>query len=121
MNFTDAAEAAMRFAGAISEGINCVGYLQTLRSAPPIVNAADRDAWCEILANMHAALETVRAGQASGQVQTSQPIGDDLLRTIADLHTDIAALSPGGPLPASTFDRADAAYDAVRTNMMAGT
>jgi hypothetical protein len=118
MDFNDAAQAAMRLAGAISEGINCVGYLQTLRSAPPIVTATDRDAWCETLANLHIALETVRAGQASGQVQTVQPIGDDLPRAIADLRADLAAASPGARLPASTLDRADAAYDAIRINMM---
>ena len=94
----------------ISEGINCLAQMQSLRAQPPLMSSVDRDAWLETLADMQTSLQTVRTGHMEGhRLMTSMQPSDELMRSLESLRADLSAVPPGVQLPPSLFDLVDVA------------
>jgi hypothetical protein len=105
----DASEHATLLAIAISEGINCLAYMRSLRAAPPLVSAAELEEWSEIFARTQSAFAELQAGKA----QTSMRLTSELVRSFADVHTHLSEIAPGAQLPATLFDLVDIAWSEV--------
>jgi hypothetical protein len=98
-------------ANAISDGINCIHHLRSLRATPSTATAEDSDAWRDTLAQCSSALEIVRTGMLDGRplIASWQP-SDAVVPAIEDVRACLATLTPGSPLPPILFDLADVAW-----------
>jgi Uma2 family endonuclease len=90
----------------ISEGLNCLAMIRSLKVAPPAADSVELDNWRIALENFQSSLQAVLAGD----VVTSLHVNRDLLRSIEDIQADLSAISAGAPLPATLFNLVDLAW-----------
>jgi hypothetical protein len=104
-------ERVTNLANAISDGMNCVSHLRSLRAAPPLATAEDLEAWRDTLARCNAALEIVQGGAVDGlPLASSWRPSDDVVPAIEQVHACLSAITPGVELPPTLFDLADVAW-----------
>jgi Uma2 family endonuclease len=107
----DASDRITLFANAISEGINHIAYIGSLRAEPHVASTEELSAWRKALDDLQSSLKAVRDGHIEGHaLVTSRPVSDDLLRCIEKLCAQIAAITPGEHLSAALFDGIDLAW-----------
>lgn len=97
------ADLARDIASAISEGINHLAFVRSLKASPPVVDRAGLDDFHTTLDNFQSSLEAVLAGD----VVTSMPVRPELLRRIQELRDHLSMISPGAPPPATFFNLVD--------------
>jgi Uma2 family endonuclease len=93
-------------AAAISEGINCLAFIRSLKVASPVADSTTLDHWHTTLDDLQSGLKAVLAGEAV----TSLRVNRDLLRSIEDVHVHLSVISAGAPLPATLFNLVDLAW-----------
>jgi Uma2 family endonuclease len=93
-------------AGAISDGLNCLALIQSLKADPPVADSAQLDDWRTTMDNFQSGLKAILAGE----VVTSLRVSSDLLRNIQDINADLSRLSAGVSLPATLFYLVDVAW-----------
>jgi Uma2 family endonuclease len=104
---------AREIAAAISDGIDCLAIIRSLKTAPPVADSAELDNWRTTLGNLQSGLEAVEAGEAA----TTMRVSSDLLRNIEDVHTHLSVISAGAPLPATLFSLVDLAWAGIERTM----
>lgn len=100
-------------AGGISEGLNCLAFIRSLKAAPPASDAAELDEWRTTLDSLQSGLKAVLAGE----VVTTFRVNPDLLRSIEDVHAQLSAISAGAPIPATLFNLVDLAWTEFERTM----
>lgn len=109
----DPSERATILANAISEGINCLAHIRSLRAAPPPVSAAELEEWSGIFDQTQSAFADLQAAIQAGKAQTSMRLTSDLVRSFADVRTHISEIAPGAQLPPTLFDLVEVAWSEV--------
>ncbi len=109
----DASEHATLLAIAISEGIDCLAYIRSLRADPPLVSAEELDEWIGICARTRSAFAELQTEIQAGKAQTSMRLTSDLVRSFADVSTHLSEIAPGAQLPATLFDLIEVAWSEV--------
>ena len=109
----DASEHATIIANAISEGINYLAHIRSLRAAPPIVSAAELEEWSGIFDQTQSAFAELQTEIQAGKAQTSMRLTSDLVRSFADVRTHLSEIAPGAQLPATLFDLVEVAWSEV--------
>ena len=95
-------------ADAISEGVNWLAYVQSLRTAAHVVPSDELTAWRAAMEAFQDSLNVISAGLPGFVVQTSIKLNDDLFVRVEQLRAHLTSLAPGSPLPPSFFDAVDA-------------
>jgi hypothetical protein len=109
----DASEQVTILANAISEGINHLAYIRSLRAAPHLVSAAELEEWSGVLDQAQSAFAELQAKIQAGNAQTSMRLTSDLARSFADVRTGLSKIAPGAQLPATLFDLVEIAWSEV--------
>jgi hypothetical protein len=95
-------------ANAISDGMNCVAHLQSLRASPPVVSGEDIETWLQTMEECKRAIQIVKKGEVEGHpVTTSWQPNDKLIAAIESFLAQLPAIAPGAQIPPSVFDLAD--------------
>ncbi|MEP7122997.1 MAG: hypothetical protein ABJE95_18865 [Byssovorax sp.] len=110
MNLMDASEQASVLANVISDGINHLAYIRSLRAEPPLVSAAELEEWGGIFDRTQSALAEIQTSVHEGRAQTSLPLTSDAVRSLADVRAHLSTIAPGTQLPASLFDLVEIAW-----------
>lgn len=104
----DPAEHVTMLANAISEGINYLAYIRSLRAAPPIATAEDLLEWGKALDEFQASVKIVQEG---GEIVTSGPeFSSTLLLSFEKVRAHLATIEPGAQLPESLFQLVELAW-----------
>lgn len=98
---------AREIAEAISEGLNCLALIRSLKAAPSIADSATLEDWRTTLDDLQKALKAVTAGN----VVASLHVTCDLLRSIENVCTHLSIISSGAPLPVTLFQMSDIAWE----------
>ena len=109
----DASEQATVLANAISEGINTLAHIRSLRAAPPLASAAELTEWREALDRAQSAFAELQAKIQAGTAQTSFRVTSDLVRSFADVRAHLAEIAPGAQIPSTLFDLIDVAWSDI--------
>ena len=99
---------AIMLADAISEGVNWIVHIQSLRTAAHVMTADELTAWRAAVDAFQDSLNVVRAGLPGFVIQISMEVSDDLFSRVEQLRAHLTSLAPGSPLLASFFDAVDA-------------
>ena len=109
----DPSEHATILANAISEGINSLAHIRSLRAAPALVSAAELEEWIGIFDQTQSAFAELQTATQAGRAQTSMRLTSDLVRSFADVRTHLSEIAPGSQLPATLFDLVEVAWSEV--------
>src|SRR5687767_4695039 len=90
-------------AAAISDGLNCLALIRSLKAAPPVADSATLEDWRTTLDDLQSGLKAVLLGEAV----TTLRVNRDLLRSIEDVRAHLSAISAAAPLPATLFNLVD--------------
>ncbi len=107
------ADLARDIASAISEGINYLASIRSLKASPPVAEPAEIDDLRTTLDKLQSGLKAVLAGE----VVTTMRVSRDLLRSIEDVHAHLSTISLGAPLPATLFNLVDLAWTELERTM----
>jgi hypothetical protein len=109
----DASVHATLLAIAISEGIDHLAYIRSLRAAPPPSSAAELEEWSDIFARAQSAFAELQTQIQAGKAQASMRLTSDLVRCFADVRAHLSEIVPGAQLPATLFDLVEVAWSEV--------
>lgn len=113
----DASEKATILAGAVSEGINCVAYIRSLRAEAHVANSGELSAWREAIDRAESGFAEMQLEVAAGRAQTSILVTSDLLSSLEDVRAHLSMIAPGAQLPAALFDRVEVAWSELAKAM----
>jgi hypothetical protein len=95
-------------ANAISDGMNCVASIQSLRASTTVADRESLETWRNTLEECKDALEIIRRGDLEGRPLTaSWRPNDKLIAAIESFLAQLPAIAPGAQIPPSLFDLAD--------------
>lgn len=100
-------------AGEISDGLNCLALLRSLKADPPVADSATLDDWRTTLDSLQSGLNAILAGE----FVTSLRVSNDLLRNIQDINAALSRISAGVSLPATLFYLVDVAWREIERTM----
>ena len=97
-------------ANAISEGINYLAYIRTLRAEGHVVNSDELSAWREAIDQAQSAIAEMQAEIQAGRAQTSLRLTSELVRRLAEVRAQLSLIAPGEQLPTTLFYVVDVAW-----------
>lgn len=112
----DATEQATIVANAISDGINALAHIRSLRTGPYLVSAAELEEWSGIFDRIQLTFAEIEVAVRAGRAQTSLQITSNLVHSFADLRAYLSTIAPGTQLPATLFDLIDIAWSELMSD-----
>ena len=110
----DASEQVTILANALSEGINYLAHIRSLRAEPHVASSEELLEWCKALDDCQNSLMASQEGHVGERaLVTSPPVSSDLIRVIENVRTHLSTITPGTQLPTSLFDLVDVAWTEV--------
>jgi len=107
----DTSEQITLLGNAISEGINHIAYIWSLRAEAHVASREELSAWRKALDELQTSLKAFQEGHLDGyKLVSSHPVSATLVDCIEELRTELTAIAPGEHLPAPLFDRIDLAW-----------
>lgn len=110
-NELDPSEQITILGNAISEGINHIAHIWSLRAEPHVASAEELSAWRKALDELQSSLKVFQEGHIEGRgLVTSHPVSAELVHCIEELRARLSAIALGEHLPAALFDLIDLAW-----------
>jgi hypothetical protein len=114
----DASEQATILANAVSEGINYLAYIRSLRAEPCVASLDELLEWFKALDDYVKSLEVFQDGHTGGYVVVgSPPVSNELVLCVENVRAHLSTITPGTRLPTSLFDLVDVAWAEVVSAM----
>jgi hypothetical protein len=105
----DPSERATTYANAISEVMNYLDHIRSVRFAPPVVSAPELAEWAGIVDRALTALADLEVEIQAGRAQTSMRLTGEVQGTLADLRAQLANVAPDKTPQFGLFHRAEVA------------